>query len=101
MHKCDTKISNASSSQRDSEFVIVHLNASRIGLVEAGEDLDQGGLATTVCAEKSVNLAGTDREVNTAQRGHSSKRLFETSNLKSVLPGGRAVRTPTVVIREF
>jgi len=46
-----------------------------IGLVCAGEDLDQGGLARAVLADEGMDLTGVDFEVHVVQGKHARKPL--------------------------
>ena len=46
-----------------------------VGLVGAGEHLDQGGLAGAVLAEQAVHLAGPDLQVDAVQRPHARELL--------------------------
>ncbi len=46
-----------------------------VGLVGAGQHLDQGGLAGAVLAEQAVHLAGRDVEVDAVQRADAGELL--------------------------
>jgi hypothetical protein len=48
---------------------------SLVGLVGAGQHLDERRLARTVLAEQAVHLARAHVEVDTVQRAHAGERL--------------------------
>ena len=51
------------------------LDAARVGLVDAGDHLDEGGLAGAVLAGKAVNLPRADLEAHPLESLHSSEGL--------------------------
>ena len=53
----------------------VQADGAGVGLVEAGDDLDQRRLAGAVLAEQRMHLAGADVEADPVQRAHAGKRL--------------------------
>jgi hypothetical protein len=55
-----------------------------IGRVDAGEDLDQGGLAGAILPEQRVDLAGANREIHVRERHHPGKLLSDAAKLKQV-----------------
>ena len=55
-----------------------------VGLVHAGEHLDEGRLAGAVLAREAVHLAGADVEVDPAERDHPGKRFTMSAMPKRV-----------------
>ena len=57
-----------------------------VGPVDAGEDLDEGGLAGAVLAHEGVHLAGPEGEMHVVERHHAGKRFVipRASNMGSV-----------------
>ena len=53
-----------------------------VGLVRAGEDLDQRGLAGAVLAEQAVHLAGADLEVDAVERSGAGELLHDAAHLQ-------------------
>lgn len=51
-----------------------------VGLVGAGQDLDQGGLPGAVLAEQTVDLSGLDVEVDAVQGPDSGERLGDAGH---------------------
>ena len=51
-----------------------------VGLVDPGEDLDEGRLAGAVLAEEAVHLAGADVEVHPAECDHSRETLHDVGH---------------------
>ena len=62
-----------------------------VGLVGAGEDLDQGGLPGAVLPEQRVHLAGPDVEVDAVQRAHAGEHLDDAGHRQQRLcpPGSQ------------
>ncbi len=59
-----------------------------VGLVDPGEDLDEGRLAGAVLAEEAVHLAGADVEVHPTECDHSRETLHDVGHAQE---GGGAV----------
>ncbi len=55
----------------------VDADLARIGLVKAGEDLDQRRLAGAVLAHQPVHLARAQRQRHAVQRAHDAERLAD------------------------
>ena len=53
--------------------------------MDAGQDLDEGALAGSVCAKKRMDLAAADREVNFSQRHDGSIRFCYSEGRKQWL----------------
>lgn len=53
---------------------------SVVGLVGAGEDLDEGGLAGAVLAEEAVDLAGLDVEVDAVEGADAGEGLGDAGH---------------------
>ena len=53
-----------------------------VGLVAGGEHLDQGRLAGAVLPQQAVDLAGTDVEVDAAEREHAGEALHDAAHLE-------------------
>ena len=63
-----------------------------VGIVNAGENLDQGALAAPVLPGKTMDFAGTNREADVGQRAHSAEALADAAHLDEVgcaLPSSR------------
>ena len=60
---------------REANDIAVQADGALVGLVEAGDDLDQRRLAGAVLAEQGMHLAGADIEADPVQRAHAGKRL--------------------------
>ncbi len=60
------------------DAVVAHLDAAaRVGVLHAGEDLDEGRLPRSVAAEQGVDLPWCRAEADVAQRSGSRERLGE------------------------
>ena len=57
-----------------------------VGLVAGGQHLDEGRLAGAVLAEQAVDLAGTDVEVDAAEREHAGEALHDAAHLEQRAP---------------
>ena len=53
-----------------------------VGLVRAGQHLDQGGLAGAVLAEQAVHLAGAHLQVDAVERAHAGELLDDAAHLQ-------------------
>ena len=60
---------------REAHDLAVQADGAGVGLVDAGDDLDQRRLAGAVLAEQRMHLAGADVEADPVQRAHAGKRL--------------------------
>ena len=60
--------------------------AARLGLVVAGEDLDERRLAGAVLAQQRDDLAGVDRDVDAAERLEGAEALGEVPRLERRRP---------------
>ncbi len=70
-----------------------------VGLVRAGQHLDQRRLAGAVLAEQAVHLAGADVEVDAAERPHARELLHDAAHLEQSPGPGTAVVGAAVVGR--
>jgi hypothetical protein len=61
----------------DGDLVPVEQEASAVGLLDAGEDLDERALARAVLAQQRVHRAGAHPQRGLVQRPHSGERLDE------------------------
>ena len=68
-----------------------------VGLVRAGQDLDQRGLAGAVLAEEAVHLAGADVEVDAVEGADAGELLDDAGHLEQ--RSGRRHRGAVVVTR--
>ena len=59
----------------ERDLLAVPGDRALVGLVGAGEHLDQGGLAGAVLAEQAVHLAGADVEVDAVEGPDAGERL--------------------------
>ena len=57
-----------------------------VALVDAGQDLHQGGLAGAVLADQGVDLALADVEVDVGERQHAGEALGDPTHLEEELP---------------
>ena len=56
-----------------------------VGLVEAGEDFDEGRLAGAILAQQGMHLSGHHFELHVLQRTHASKRFGNVLHLNNRL----------------
>ena len=63
----------------EADRLAAHSQLAAVGRVESGEDLEQGGLAGAVLSEHGVHLAGPQRELGAAQRGHRAEALVDVA----------------------
>ena len=66
---------NRQAAQRAGRVMPAELYVAGVQRVDAGEDLDQRGLAGTVLAEQRQDLAGAELEVNVIERERASEAL--------------------------
>ncbi len=66
---------NRQVAERAGRIAPAERYAARIQRVDAGEDLDERGLAGAVLAEQRQDLAGADLEVNVIKRERAAKAL--------------------------
>jgi hypothetical protein len=69
-------------------LVSEHEHLALVGVMNAGEDLDQGGLATPVGTKEPMNFAGSHREVHAAERRDAAEALDEPFDSEDVRAGG-------------
>ena len=67
---------------RERRRLVLPRDLAAVGLVRAGQHLDQRGLAGAVLAEQAVHLAGADLEVDTVQRPHAGEDLHDPADLE-------------------
>ena len=73
----------AEQALRDRERLLrVVTGSARVGLVVAGEHLDEGRLAGAILPDQGVDLPVVNGEVHAGQRGLATKGLGESSNAK-------------------
>ncbi|MNH20389.1 hypothetical protein D3C79_801550 [compost metagenome] len=60
----------------------IEFDAPPVGLVDAGEGLDQGGLAGAVLAEQRHDLSPAQGEVHLMQGTHPGKDLADTAGVQ-------------------
>lgn len=73
-----------------SEGVSVHRDPARVGVVDAGEDLDERGLSGSVGAEEREDAAGVDVEVDPGQCEGPAEPFGETADAdQRFRPAGR------------
>ena len=65
---------------RDLDLLALPDDLAAVGLVRAGEDLDERRLAGAVLAEHAVHLARDDVEVDAAKRLHAGERLRDPAH---------------------
>ena len=61
----------------ETAVVPLEVDVAAVLLVDAGEDLDERGLARTVLAHERVHLARAQREVNVLQGLHAREVLAD------------------------
>src|SRR5262249_37601282 len=66
-------------------------NDAGIARENAGDHLDQGGLAGAILAEQSMDLARAEREIDVLQRAHRAKTLGYPAHLQKERSGIAAV----------
>ncbi|MNI67956.1 hypothetical protein D3C73_1236160 [compost metagenome] len=60
----------------------IEFDTAPVGLIDAGEGLDQGGFAGTVLAEQRHDLSPTQGEVHLMQGTHSGKGLTDPAGVQ-------------------
>ena len=85
---------NRQATQRAGRVVSAELDAAGIKRVNAGEDLDQRGLARAVLAEQRQDLAGAKLEVHVIERQRAPEALGYASEFqhRCALRAGRSIR---------
>src|SRR3546814_10777009 len=78
----EMRISDWSSDVCSSDLLAVHDDHAVAGLIEAGQHVEDGGLATARVADDAGELALLDAEVNVLEHGHAGKLFGETFNLE-------------------
>ena len=68
--------------------VVVGTDHTAVAAIDAGEHLDQRGLAGPVLAEQSMHLAAPQREVDAAERAHAGERLLDADGFEQRRRGG-------------
>ena len=66
----------------EGDLLAVHADGARVRPVDAGDDLDERGLAGAVLAHQGVDLAGGDREVHVLQRPDARELLADALELE-------------------
>ena len=61
---------------------VVEQDLALVGLVQAVEDVHQGGLACAVLAEQAVDLTGFDREVDVVVRDQGAEPLGDAAEFE-------------------
>src|SRR5690606_38625975 len=61
--------------RRQPDGFVLYSDLAFVRLVDAGEDLDQGGLARAVLADERRDLAGVEREAHARKRADAGKAL--------------------------
>ena len=83
MHEADAGIVRGRPvAERERLAVDPRLTVARVGLVVAGEDLDQRRLAGTVLADERVHFARGDVEADIVERDWPAK-VFERCSMRS------------------
>ena len=59
----------------ERDLLAAPLDRALVGLVDAGQHLDQRGLAGAVLAEQAVHLAGAHLQVHPVERAHAGELL--------------------------
>ena len=85
---------NRQTAQHAGRVVPAELYAAGIQRVDAGEDLDQRGLACAVLAEQRQDLAGAELEVNVIERERAPEALGDAPEFqhRCALRAGRSIR---------
>src|SRR5207237_903040 len=73
----------------DLDAAAVERQLARVGLEDAGDDLDQRRLAGAVVADDRVHLAVAELEIRLAQRDHAAEMLGDCARLEQ---RGRGLR---------
>ena len=60
-----------------------------VGAVDAGDDVEQRGLARAVGADEAQDLAPLDREIDPVERGHAAEFLGEPAHFEESRIHGR------------
>lgn len=66
----------------DGDGIAIDEDLAMIGLVDAVQHLQQGGLAGTILADEADNLALADGEAHIVQRLHAGKALGNAADFK-------------------
>src|SRR5439155_24159480 len=82
-----TELTKLSGRERQPHRHAVDLELALVRVVEAGEDLDQGGLPRTVLPEQAVDLPGENAQVDAAQRPGPAEALRQVAESQARLPG--------------
>ena len=69
----------------DRAVVALEVDVAAVLLVDAGQDLDERGLARAVLAHEGVDLARTEREVDVLQGLHAREVLADAPHLNEVV----------------
>ena len=85
------------------DVAAVEFDASGVGLLEAGDHAQGGGLAAAGSAEQRIELAGRDVEVDTGYRGDPVERLDQLlePDRAALHPVGRSRRDASAAGREM
>jgi hypothetical protein len=62
--------------------------AAGVGRVQAGDDVEEGGLAGAVGADQAVDLAGVDRDADVRQRLQAAEALGDAVDLENCVAHG-------------
>ena len=87
----------AACGSREGHLLAAPGDVPLVGLVRAGQDLDQRGLAGAVLAEEAVHLAGADVEVDAVEGADTRELLDDPVHLEQ--RSGRRHRGAVVVTR--
>ena len=74
---------------READDFAVQRDLARVGLKDAGDDLDQRGLSSAVLADERVNLAARHLETDVREGVRRAKGLGDASDPKGRLGHGR------------
>ena len=76
---------------REMGFYAIDQNLAVIGLIDAGQDLDDGGFARTILADQRGDLTGVKVDLHPVQRPHAGKGLDDAAQRQH---GTRAILRP-------
>ena len=83
----------------EADRAAIEQELARIGLVDAGQDLDQGRLARTILAQERMDRAGAQFQGDIGQGHHTRERLADAARREDgfghaqIRPDARSTRT--------
>lgn len=79
MDEADAELAEATRREREGDGRAGELQLSGVRGVEAGQDLDERGLAGSVLAEQAVDLTAEDRQIGLAECLDAAEMLADAT----------------------